>query len=191
MNNKIKPKFIALFLMGLSLCMSSSSHASDTPPPSQAEINTLLGKINASKAALAQLMTQRDQTIQKIKGHLGFTKSGLKLIEDYETLIRTRYLDDEGDFDPSLPISGIDLTNIQKLIKAYLNTDPSQNNLSARKALDLLSISYKKLKTKAKVQSDPSEDNSSEVQILEQKIAETQDGLDEQLDSAKKLGIKI
>ena len=181
--------FPALILISVaSLPAFAADDKAKKPTMSQDQIQT---GISASNGHVLELSEQKKQAIAQIKSHLPFTREGITLFKKYDALLRARYVDDEGEFQPGVEISNADRENVIRLFKTYLHREPFTTKVSSALARKQISAGIDQLKDRASKQDSPDESNSSEVQILSKNIDDEAQKVEELVQLADNFGFKV
>jgi hypothetical protein len=167
---------------------ASADQAVKKPTMSQDQIQN---GISASNARIRELTEQKKQMLAQIKSHAPFIREGLALLKKYDALLRARYVDDEGEFQSGVEISGSDRDNINRLFKTYLHWAPFSGKVSSDQARKTVSAGLDRLKDRASNQESPDESNSSDIQILSKTIEDQKQQIEDLSQIADAFGYKV
>ena len=146
---------------------------------------------NQVKKSLRDIENEKAKAIRESKAQAFKDQEGIKAFETYDVLISSRYVDKDGRYLSSLEVSSKDHENLNELFQSYLRTNPLVGRLSAGHARRYISWAIDRLKELNKYNSDPSEKNNPDLEILARLTVENENRLHTVTDLAQRLGVKL
>lgn len=200
---------VILSLLSLSLCLSGAQAATakskaapakNVPPkaapvapaaPVQDNPDFLKTEFQAAQGRISSFREKIREAVEAARHHAPHTRSGIEYFEKYDALLTSRYVDEEGAFDPGAELTPVDRENLVRIHQGYLREMPFQGALSAGKARSAIKHSIRKLKTILAAEESPAAGNSSEIQILTRMIEVEEEKIDGLRKKAKALSLKL
>jgi hypothetical protein len=182
--------FLMFFVVGL-------AYADETGTPlidgeyykSQAQFQTKLGR---GAQRLLDLEAQRKEAEANAQRQAITDNEGMEAMDKYVTLIKGRYLNESGEFEPGLALDKADTANINKLFALYLrSTVLTEKMVSAGIARKTLEWGKDRLNELYKVHHSPSSSNNSEMQIIAKQVRDTEKEMKTVRQVASRMGVKL
>lgn len=138
-----------------------------------------------------ELGAYRGRVIADSKRKAEFELQGTELLKKYNTLILSRYRNEQGLFEKGLEISPKDQDNIGKVLSKYLGQAPLQGRISAGEARRQLNWAMIRLQELSKTHLDPTEENNSELELIAYQLRDSDLKMKKISELAKSLGVEI
>jgi hypothetical protein len=183
------PLALALFFAA-SLCLADGTTPKPSARRSKQELQT---EVANSNAHIQELEKEKEQAIQAAKVRIPAAQEGITLLKKYDTLLRARYVDEEGSFEPATELGADDRDKINQLLKVYLHWTPLKlkSRISAGKARKTIADGIDTLKEWVSNYDSPDEDNNSDVEIISKQIQDEKQNVALLCETANNLGYKI
>ncbi|MFM8270223.1 MAG: hypothetical protein ACKN9V_08555 [Pseudomonadota bacterium] len=146
---------------------------------------------NQIKKALRDIEQEQSKAVRESKAQSLKDQEGIKAFNTYDILISSRYVDKDGKYTSSLEVSSKDHENLNELFQLYLRTNPLAGRLSAGHARRYISWAVDRLKELYKYNSDPTEKNNPDLEILARLKVENESRLGTIMELAQRLGVKL
>jgi hypothetical protein len=185
-----------VFTLALALIFfSGASNAEEITNLVQEEFNKMKQDYHDSFTKVARrvndLTAYRNRVVNDSRRKAEYELQGVDLLRKYNTLIQSRYRNDQGNFERGLEISPKDGENIGKVFAKYLGCGLSEGRLSAGEARRQLESGIVRLQESAKRHLEPSEENNSELELVAYQLRDSEVKMKKTSDLAKALGIEI
>ena len=186
------PFFVVLWALNL---LSGNSFCTEATPMISAELSKTQKEFQANyaqmKKNLRDLESDKMKAIQDAKAQSLKDREGIEAFKTYDLLIATRYVNDSGQCLSALEVSKKDHENLNKLFDVYLRTSPLVGRLSAGHARRYIGWAVQRLQELSQFNSEPSEKNNPDLEILARVKNETESRLRTVTELASRLGVKL
>ena len=150
----------------------------------QAELSAAQTRI---KALLADKEGARSRAFLAAKSDA----TGLRLMSDFDNLLKTKYVDKKGKFQPGLELAKKDVDNLNGIIQEHLAMIPFSGRVSAGQARKQIAWGVDLLDDILKAHKEPSEANNSEFEIIGKQVRDETARSEKANMLAETLGLKL
>lgn len=155
----------------------------------QTETREVYDKLNRR---IGELTAYRSRVVAESKKRSELENYGIEILRKYIIIINNRYRDElTGKFEAGMEISVKDQENIGRVLTRYFAANPLQGRVSAGEALRQIESSILRLRELASMHADPSEENTSELEILAYQLKDSNVKLRRVTELAKNLGVEL
>lgn len=122
--------------------------------------------LTSAKKRIADVEAARGKVVAQSKEQAATDLNWADHLRKYDILIGARYVDEKGEYSPSMEITAHDVDNLNKLFDEYLRSRPFVGRVTASKARKVLNEGQEQLKELSSVHGDPTIGNNSELEIM-------------------------
>ena len=127
---------------------------------------SFLSQINIAQSEIEKLREERKRVSAQLKSLVLSEKKGLEFFKRYQSLIKLRASDETGKYNPAAQVKEVDVENINRLFKYFLNSIPFQGRVAASIADKTLIEGMERLNKLIEIHTNPSEQNNSDLAII-------------------------
>lgn len=155
----------------------------------QSETREVYDKLNRR---ISELSAYRSRVVAESKKRSELENYGVEILRKYAIIINNRYRDElTGKFESGMEISVKDQENISRVLNRYFSSNALSGRVSAGEALRQIEFSIVRLRDMARMHAEPSEENTSELEILAYQLKDSNTKLNRVTDLAKNLGVEL
>ena len=130
----------------------------------------LQADFSAAQERIRALLTEKEAARARASMAAKSDGTGLKLMNDFDLFLKTKYVDKKGKFQPGLELAKKDIDVLNGILQEHLAMTPLFGRVSAGQAKKQLAWSVDYLNDIMKAHRDPSEANNSEFEIIGKQI---------------------
>lgn len=192
---KSRHLFLVTLLLGLSPLGLGTEEPKGAISRASKEYNNLRDelqqKYSEAKGRSQLLATSKKQIIDASKALAQKEMVGLEDFKRYQKIVVTRYVNDEGVYQPGLILNKTDYDNVTSIFQEYLNRTPFAERASAGDAERELIWGVNQLDMNIKKHADPSEKTHPELEMIAKESLDTDKEIKVTTTLAQRLGVVL